>query len=144
MCIRDSTSGSLVSSFGAFTFSSTNASVSLPVELTNFTAEIVNDRTLVSWQTASEINNDYFTVERSADGQYFEGLGTVGGSGNTTNANSYNYTDEYPLSGTSFYRLRQTDYDGKFEIFEPVSLNFKGMNSEFLSLIHISEPTRPY
>ncbi|HNS11879.1 MAG TPA: hypothetical protein PKM97_04640 [Bacteroidia bacterium] len=124
-------SGNLVTSFGVFTFGSTNANVSLPVELTDFTAAIVGDKTLVSWQTASEINNDYFTVERSADGQYFEAIGLVEGSGNTTNSNSYSFTDDSPLGGTSFYRLRQTDYDGKFEIFEPVSVNFKGMNTEF-------------
>jgi hypothetical protein len=120
-----------VSSFGIFTLSSSNANAVLPVELVSFNAAIVNDKTEVNWTTASEINNDYFTIERSADGEYFEAIGTVAGVGNTTNMSSYEFIDHSPLSGLSFYRLRQTDYDGKFEVFEPVSVNYKGEGMEF-------------
>ncbi len=125
-------SNSAVSNFGVFTLASTNANVTLPVELMNFDALIVNDNTQIDWKTASEINNDYFTIERSADGEYFESIGTVAGVGNTTNLSTYQFIDESPFSGTSFYRLRQTDYDGQFKVYDPVSVNYKGANMDFV------------
>ncbi|SHL41425.1 T9SS type A sorting domain-containing protein [Hymenobacter psychrotolerans] len=64
------------------------------------------------WKTASEQNNRRFVVERSANGQDFTALGTVAGSGTTSTARSYSYTDVAPLAGTAYYRLRQEDTDG--------------------------------
>lgn len=125
-------SNSAVSNFGVFTLASTNANVALPVELMNFDAVVIDAKTQIDWKTASEINNDYFTIERSQDGEYFEAIGTVAGVGNTTNLSTYQFIDENPLAGTSFYRLRQTDYDGQFKVYEPVSINFKGANMDFI------------
>lgn len=85
----------------------------LPVELISFTADPVeNKEVLISWVTASEINNDYFTVERSRNGINFEPVGTVDGAGNSSVSLSYSFTDENPYPGISYYRLQQTDFDG--------------------------------
>ncbi|MBL0103765.1 MAG: T9SS type A sorting domain-containing protein [Bacteroidetes bacterium] len=80
----------------------------------------------VSWTTASEINNDYFTVERSVNGNEWEIIQRVIGAGNSTNYLSYQFRDVNPRNGISFYRLRQTDYDGIEKVFPPqqVKLNF--------------------
>ena len=90
----------------------------LPVQLISFdiiaTKENENLKVLCNWATASEINNNYFSVERSKDGEHFENIGMVKGAGNTNTTILYNFTDETPLTGTSYYRLKQTDFDGKY------------------------------
>ena len=85
----------------------------LPVELISFTAKKENDFVKCEWQTASEINSDYFTLERSADGILFEPIATLKAAGHSTVIKSYSSIDENPLKGNSYYRLRQTDTDGK-------------------------------
>lgn len=97
----------------------------LPIELISFDAKVEGEKVLLSWSTAAEINNDYFTLERSADGRSFEDIGKLRGSGNTTTRRDYSFIDESPLNGESYYRLRQTDYDGKFEIFDPKHISIK-------------------
>ncbi|MEP6749686.1 MAG: SBBP repeat-containing protein, partial [Bacteroidota bacterium] len=91
------------------------ASTALPVQLLNFSA-IVHDKNMVdiSWATATEINNNYFTVERSADARSFEQVAVIKGATNSSLPLSYMTTDKTPLPGKSYYRLRQTDLDGKF------------------------------
>jgi hypothetical protein len=96
----------------------------LPIELTQFIATPKENEVTIYWQTASEENNHYFTIERSVDGLNFEIIGTVMGAGNSQTTLNYNFTDVNPLSGTTYYRLQQTDFDGKFEIFNMVSVSF--------------------
>lgn len=85
----------------------------LPVELLTFTAKPEeNKRVRCDWVTASEINNDFFTVERSKDGVSFEPIGMVDGSGTTSAISAYYFYDHSPYSGLSYYRLMQTDFDG--------------------------------
>lgn len=87
----------------------------LPIELLNFNVQANAMRQVeISWQTASEINNDFFTVESSIDGEQWEERGTIKGAGNSSALLSYSLTDENPFAGTSYYRLKQTDFDGKF------------------------------
>lgn len=88
--------------------------IALPVTLTYFKATLKDYKVMLDWATASEIQNDYFTVERSADGINFEILGTKKGAGNSTNLIQYNLYDDSPISGYSYYRLKQTDFDGKY------------------------------
>jgi hypothetical protein len=88
------------------------SSAPLPVELLAFEARPVDDEVACSWTTATELNNDFFTVERSADGTVFIDIGEVEGSGTTLVMHDYAFTDEQPLSGLSYYRLRQTNLDG--------------------------------
>lgn len=93
----------------------------LPIELATFSATLVNKQVDVKWTTQAEINNHYFTIERSADNVTFSELGRVDGAGNTTTTQNYSFTDFHPLTGVSYYRLKQTDYDGKCAYF-PVSV----------------------
>ncbi len=98
--------------------------VPLPIELLSFTAEIDNTSVKLIWKTLTEINNDYFTIERSVNGISFDVLGTVPGNGNTTTIMEYDFYDDAPIEGTSYYRLKQTDFDGKYEYFKLVAVNY--------------------
>lgn len=86
----------------------------LPIELISFSAAPVNDAVELRWSTASELNNDHFTVERSGDGLHFESMGEVKGAGTSASQLNYFFYDSHPLTGESYYRLKQTDYDGSF------------------------------
>lgn len=91
------------------------ASSPLPISLISFEAEAKNSKTvLCNWATASETNNDYFTVERSKNGIDFEEAGQVKAAGNSTKVLNYSFNDLYPYSGVSYYRLKQTDVNGAF------------------------------
>lgn len=112
-----STAGTVISSgpvtaFSPFTLGSTTLDNPLPIELTSFVALTDEDRVQLKWSTASELNNDFFAVERSSTGEVFQELFRVTGAGTTNLARSYEAFDEAPLAGPSFYRLRQTDFDG--------------------------------
>ncbi|MBI3133712.1 MAG: DUF2341 domain-containing protein [Bacteroidetes bacterium] len=86
----------------------------LPIELINFNAiSMQNNDVEIVWATASEINNAYFTVERSQDGITWEIVKKINGAGNSSSVLNYNAIDSYPFSGISYYRLKQTDFDGQ-------------------------------
>ena len=99
-------------------------SVLLPVELTYFTGEKVGTAVQLKWETASELNNDFFTVERSSDGRNFEVLSTIRGAGTVDYTLNYSFLDEQPLLGTNYYRLWQTDFDGTKEALGLIVLTF--------------------
>ena len=84
----------------------------LPVELMFFEVENQNNIAKIRWQTLSEINNDKFEILRSQNGLDFYKIGTVNGQGNSTEITSYEFQDEQPLTGISYYRLKQIDFDG--------------------------------
>ena len=86
----------------------------LPIELTSFDALLVENRVKLSWETESELNNDFFTLERASDIEKFEKVTTVKGQGTLNSKTDYSFMDENPLLGVSYYRLKQTDFDGKF------------------------------
>ena len=108
-----------------FTKKSIAISGTLPIKLKSFKVNSESKGVEVKWTTASEINNDYFSVQRSLDGFNFIEIGRVRGAGNSTILLDYTFTDEHPYHGTSYYRLKQTDYDGKSETFNIVSVNLK-------------------
>jgi len=95
----------------------------LPVELTNFSAHCQSGISFIKWETASESNSDYFLVENSRDGESWTVVNSVGGAGNSNSPNSYETVDYSFRGETSYYRLRQVDFDGNFEVFEPVSVS---------------------
>lgn len=97
----------------------------LPIELVSFLVNKRDNKVVITWRTATEINNDYFTVERSADGVRFESLGTVSGAGNSDVLRRYEYVDAHPVPGINYYRLKQTDYDGKFTYSDVVTVDFR-------------------
>lgn len=100
------------------------SSPAMPVTWLSVTAESKNKNVLVSWGTASEINNDFFTVEKSSDGQYWEEIRTVSGSRNSSTEKWYEFVDENPLPGINYYRIKQTDFDGKFSYSKVVDTTF--------------------
>ncbi|MBL0912599.1 MAG: T9SS type A sorting domain-containing protein [Bacteroidia bacterium] len=99
-----------------------SCSVALPVSLTSFEAGYQDRDVVLTWSTASESNNAYFTIERSSDNSNWEEIGTVSGQGNSNEVVEYSYTDAAVPAGTWYYRLRQTDYNGQSEVFAPLSV----------------------
>ncbi len=110
----------------------------LPVTVLNFLARMNNSETILMWSTTSEINNDYFTVERSEDGLNFSPIKQVKGAGNSEIKKEYITYDESPLPGTSYYRLRQTDFNGASKIFNMVSVNNTVAEAGGINIIGIS------
>jgi hypothetical protein len=104
-----------VTSFSPWTLSGNNAP--LPVELLTFTAKVNDDDNVdLYWETASEINNDYFAILRSEDGNTFYEIARVDGTGNSQSIVRYRSVDIDPLVGRSYYRLKQTDFDGVYKL----------------------------
>ena len=86
----------------------------LPVELTSFMASSVNSKMVIEWQTATEINNAGFSIERSPDNQKFSEVAFIKGKGTSTEKSLYRYVDNSALSGKYYYRLKQVDFDGTY------------------------------
>ncbi len=94
----------------------------LPVELLYFTAECMGEATQLQWSTASETNNEYFTIERSSDAVNYEEVAHIQGAGTTSQRNDYSFMVDNNSTAITYYRLRQTDIDGKYEIFAPIAI----------------------
>lgn len=86
----------------------------LPIQLIEFVVTYNGSGVDTRWVTASEMDNDFFTLERSVDGEQFEAIKEIKGAGTTNAVKHYHFEDNWPLSGTSYYRLKQTDFDGSF------------------------------
>ena len=123
------TSSSAVSSFSPFTLGSSSSTNVLPIELVSFTGEKKDNRNILNWTTASEINNAYFTVEKSYNGIDFEWVGTQEGSSPSTQIINYSLSDYNILETLNYYRLKQTDFDGKFEYSKTISIDNRVDNS---------------
>ncbi len=90
----------------------------IPVELTSFTANVVDNSAILNWSTATETNNSGFTIERRRTESEWQEVGFVPGFGTTTEPRSYSYTDAGLSSGIYFYRIKQIDYNGSFKYYE--------------------------
>lgn len=99
-------------------------SSNLDIELTSFYASQLDASVQLYWTTASEINNDFFTVERSKDGSNFESIGSVNGAGNSSSEIDYSFLDNKIFNGIIYYRLTQTDYDGSVTFSEIAKVIF--------------------
>lgn len=107
----------------------------LPVELLSFSAKPINGNLVeLNWETATETNNDYFTVERSQDGQNWEETGRTSGAGNSTSINAYQDFDQKPYSSLSYYRLKQTDFDGAYSYSAIVAVELSSLENHKLSV----------
>lgn len=94
----------------------------LPVELTSFDLKTESNKTIkLFWQTASELRNEKFIIERSENGADFYSIGEVKGHGTTQEKQNYEFVDAKPKPGILYYRLRQVDYDGQSEIHKTIS-----------------------
>ncbi len=104
----------------------------LPVELIKFSVSVSNDKICLSWETATEINNFGFDIERktiNTANSGWENIGFVQGSGTSNVPLKYNFIDNNPYNGTTLYRLKQIDNDGSFEYSNIVSINnFSGLH----------------
>lgn len=98
------------------------ACAAAPVELVFFRGRLEEESVLLSWQTASEKDNDYFVVEYGTDGKHFQPLGKVDGNGNSSTSKNYQFRHQRPSKGPNYYRLTQVDFDGKSEHFNIVGV----------------------
>jgi len=94
----------------------------LPIELVRFAGECADGKIEIRWSTFTETNNDFFTVERSNNGTDFEIVDVIEGAGNSNQPLSYSVADGLPYGGTSYYRLKNTDFDGKYEYSEVIAV----------------------
>ena len=110
---------------GYYTIGTMNYTVSpLPIELLSFDAIMNNKQVDVTWSTATETNNDYYTIEKSKDGINFETLSKVDAAGNSYSIINYKDIDATPFEGISYYRLKQTDFNGTFTYSKIVAVNY--------------------
>jgi hypothetical protein len=97
--------------------------VALPIELIGFSAYKKGMNNELSWSTFSEINNDFFSIEKTLDGIVYETVGEINGAGNSTNTLFYSLTDYDVRRTINYYRLKQTDFDGKNTYSKVVSVD---------------------
>ncbi len=99
----------------------------LPVELISFDAVALAGEIEVHWETASEVDNDFFVLERSTDGRGFIEIARINGYGTTDERKTYMFVDRNPSQGINYYRLTQTDFDGTSETFRMIAVQFAGI-----------------
>lgn len=100
------------SGFSGFGLSDAPPVGSLPVTLVKFEGKHTAEGNLLNWTTTAEVNNDYFTIEKTLNGRNFTEIGRLAGNGNSSVTNNYKFTDTDYLKGVSYYRLKQVDKDG--------------------------------
>lgn len=105
---------------------------SLPIELLSFKASKGINKISLTWATASELNFDYFDVEKSSEGTNFYSIAKVKGNGTTHIRQDYSFNDEKPLSGKNYYRLKSVDFDGYTEYFNVIMIDFDGKKDFFI------------
>jgi hypothetical protein len=111
------------------------AVTALPVELVSFSAQRKNMTNILKWSTASETNNDYFSIYSSADANSFELIGRAAGSGSSNFWNNYSFNDNRRLYGIVYYRLCQTDFDGASECFGPIAVDCGNAKIKIISKV---------
>lgn len=99
----------------------------LPIELISFDASVATNQVNFKWVTASELNNDFFTLERFDDSDRFHAITTLPGKGTTNEMSIYEAVDNCPQLGKNYYRLKQTDFDGTYSYSDVVMVEFSGM-----------------
>ena len=122
-----------VTSFSQFSASSSTSDfqpAALPVELTFFNGKPTADGSLLNWQTATERNNHGFEIQRSTNGKDWREIGFVFGNGTTQEAQNFNFFDPQPNDGTNYYRLKQVDFDGRFDFSNIVYIQYSSRNTK--------------
>lgn len=97
--------------------------ISLPVELIDFSVEKDGNNNILTWKTASEINSDYYILENSTDGYNFKMVALLPGAGNTNTITDYKATHIYPEKSINYYRLIQVDINGVYDVFDIISVD---------------------
>lgn len=110
-------------------------SAPLPITLSSFGAQVTSRNSVsLEWSTSTEINNDFFTLEKSTDGESFDFVAKVKGSGNSNTTKTYSLEDRQPYYGRSYYRLKQTDFDGNFTYSHLVKVDIEGQQQAALTV----------
>ena len=135
-------SSALTFSERIITLGSKDASNPLPVDLISFKAMRAEEGVRLEWETASEQNNDYFEVQKSADGKTFNSIGEVAGSGTTNEHHSYSFIDGKPYQGITYYRLKQVDFDGKYNYSKIVLIDIDDVGRNEFGFIMYPNPTK--
>ncbi len=110
-------------------------STTLPVQLSSFTAKPQANTIQLNWQTVSEQNNSHFEVLRSTDGNNFNVIGRKEGNGTTDQTNTYSFLDIKPVSGTSYYALKQYDLNGDNKLYDAIPVKFSLSNGTFGAVV---------
>ncbi len=108
------------------TFISTSSNFILPVDFSSFTGQCKNDQVVLDWSTANEMNNDYFTIEKSGDENSWIKAGTVKSKGNSSTSQYYSFIPENNNDERTWYRIKQTDLDGREKYSEIISVRSCG------------------
>lgn len=112
----------------------------LPVELTSFEGKTTESGINLEWETASEINNSHFDVERSSNGKTYQAIATVRGRGTTSTTSNYSLTDKLPQKGLNYYRLKQIDFDNTTSYSKTIAVKWDA--SETVELALVPNPCR--
>ena len=111
--------------------------VALPVELLYFEGYGYPRFNNLKWSTASEYNSDYFSIERSEDGEFWKTVGTKGASTNSTQIINYYYNDSYINKGLIYYRLKQVDFDGNYKMYGPIAISYIQSGKKVIKYINM-------
>ncbi|MBJ6119839.1 T9SS type A sorting domain-containing protein [Pontibacter sp. BT310] len=107
----------------------------LPVELTSFKGKVTESGINLEWETASEINNSHFDVERSRNGKTYETIAIVKGRGTTSVASNYSFTDKLPQKGLNYYRLKQVDFDNTTSYSNTIAVTWDASETIEIALV---------
>jgi hypothetical protein len=108
----------------------------LPIEMLRFDGSCTGNHVLLKWSTATETDNDFFTVERSVDGSAFSAIGNLDGAGNSTQVLNYHFDDPDAVGGTNYYRIKQTDYNGHYSYSNIIVVDAKACEDKNLQLVN--------
>ncbi len=131
-----------VNTFSPWTLAGNNTV--LPVRLTTFTATPQAKSVQLDWATATEANSHYFTIERTTDTRNFTEVARIDGNGTSAQKHSYTSTDASPVSGRSYYRLKQTDYDGNFTYSDLRAVEYTGGSEDASVSVYPNPATDGY
>jgi len=106
----------------------------LPISLVDFSGKASNNHIDLQWTTSSEINNDYFSIYRSVDGESFIEIGSVRGAGASNQPKEYGFKDFTAPTGNIYYRLQQTDFDGTTSLQKTILIQYEGDNQPAIQL----------
>ena len=116
-----------LTSFSDFAIGADNATNPIPVELMKFTAQRTGKVNQISWSTSQELNSNYFSLERSSDGRNFAAIAQVAAAGYSAVTQTYAYTDNSPVNGVNYYRLKVVDKDNSSKYSWVRSVRNEGM-----------------
>ncbi|MBA3664869.1 MAG: T9SS type A sorting domain-containing protein [Bacteroidetes bacterium] len=117
-----------------YSMSATNT-IPLPIGLMKFEALKGQGYVALNWTTATEHNNDFFTIEKTRDGTIFETVAIVDGAGSSNKQIDYAYNDLNPVKGITYYRIKQTDYDGSFSYSQMRAVEYTGAGNPGFSVV---------